>query len=380
MSSVVELSSSLREACAALDPALLSGDAARVVAEELARTEKVLGGLRARLGLRVANSGAVGPRGDAVDWLARISGMSRGGAKALIDMAKGLDGSPGTAAALESGELSLDQAREIVATVKECPDSEADMVRRARTTGLTGLREEGRRLRARAVPPEELLEKQRAARETRTWVDALGMVCILTKFSPDVGVGLVNRLQVETDRVHKEAKREGSTESRSAHMADALASMMAGGGKRHALVADLNLVCDIRAWMRGHAHDGEVCHIIGGGPIPVDVLRKLAENAFLKVVLHDGVDIRTVSHLGRYRQAELRTALELGAPPDFLGARCSQAGCDRRDHLQWDHLDPVANNGPTSFANLDGKCPTDHEAKTERDRAAGLLGPKRAPP
>jgi hypothetical protein len=67
------------------------------------------------------------------------------------------------------------------------------------------------------------------------------------------------------------------------------------------------------------------------------------------------------------------TALELGAPPDFDGVVCTGIGCDRTYHLQWDHDDPVANGGMTSFENLKPLCPPDHFAKTERDRKAGLL-------
>jgi HNH endonuclease len=70
--------------------------------------------------------------------------------------------------------------------------------------------------------------------------------------------------------------------------------------------------------------------------------------------------------------------LDLGAAPSFEGAVCSREGCGRRYHLEWDHLDPVANGGTTSFENLDGKCGPHHDEKTERDRKAGLLG--RAPP
>jgi hypothetical protein len=50
--------------------------------------------------------------------------------------------------------------------------------------------------------------------------------------------------------------------------------------------------------------------------------------------------------------------------------------------LEWDHDDPVANDGLTSYENLVARCKPDHWAKTERDRKAGLLRPgrKRAPP
>jgi 5-methylcytosine-specific restriction endonuclease McrA len=73
----------------------------------------------------------------------------------------------------------------------------------------------------------------------------------------------------------------------------------------------------------------------------------------------------------------LRTALELGGPPDFNGNVCAAPGCDRRYHLQRDHIDPVANDGPTSYANNQMLCPPDHRIKTEHDRKAGLLRRKK---
>ena len=76
--------------------------------------------------------------------------------------------------------------------------------------------------------------------------------------------------------------------------------------------ADLVIVCDLEAWRRGHAHDGEPCHIIGGGPIPVSLAKELGQDAFLKAVLHTGTELHTIAHFGRRWPAKLRTALELG--------------------------------------------------------------------
>ena len=61
---------------------------------------------------------------------------------------------------------------------------------------------------------------------------------------------------------------------------------------------------------------------------------------------------------------------------------CVEDGCDRRYGLEWDHDDPVANDGLTSYENLVARCKPDHRAKTERDRSAGKLRSRaeRAPP
>jgi hypothetical protein len=106
-------------------------------------------------------------------------------------------------------------------------------------------------------------------------------------------------------------------------------------------------------------------------------VRRLEQDAFLKAVLHDGVDVQTVAHFGRHRPAHLETALRLGAPPDFDGIECSELGCERKYGLEFDHVDPCANGGPTSLANLKPECKPHHWNKTERDREAGLLGGNR---
>jgi len=118
---------------------------------------------------------------------------------------------------------------------------------------------------------------------------------------------------------------------------------------------------------------------VGGGPVTVGFARDLAEDAFLKALTHDGVRIQTVAHFGRHIPVELRTALELGGPPDFDGVICSEPGCGRRYGLEWDHVDPVAHNGATSYDNLQPHCKPHHWQKTERDRQAGLFEPGQSP-
>jgi hypothetical protein len=161
--------------------------------------------------------------------------------------------------------------------------------------------------------------------------------------------------------------------------ADAVAKLILDGDAAKTTSAELVLVCDIAAFQRGHAHRGEVCHVIGAGPVPVSVAWDLAQEVFIKAVLHDGVEIGTVAHYGRHINATLRTALGLGHPPDFDGAVCVEAGCDRRYNLEWDHVDPVAHHGPTSFDNLQPRCRPCHREKTRRDRQAGLLDPDNGP-
>ncbi len=271
--------------------------------------------------------------------------------------------------ALVAGEVSLAQASEIASV----PEHEVELLEMAGRSSLAASQEEARNRRPATIPPEELHAQRQGAREFVHSKDRLGMTCFRGALSPEVGVPFANRMDAETDRVRRAARREGREVTRAQCAADAFERLVNTKGKGKARAPDMVIVTDLRAYRRGHAHPGEVSHIVGGGPIPVRIARELAKDTFLKVVLHDGVQIHTVKRFGRYRPAELGTALQLGAPPDFDGVTCAELGCDRRYSLQFDHVDPVANHGPTSAANLEPLCVPHHREKTERDREAGLL-------
>jgi hypothetical protein len=375
-----QLAERLSAALVEFEPGRYSGADCAQLAELLATTAKACETASVRAAARAAECGADRSRGDAspAEWLARVGGSTSGQAKTALETIKKIEECPATKTALCAGQVSLAQAGEIASV----PGHEAELLAVARSSGLGAVKDAARKRRLEGMDPEALSAKQHAAREFVHWKDHLGMIRFRGALPPSVGVSLVNRLDAETDRECRAARREGRFESRAAHAADAFVRMQEGAGKGKSRGADLVIVQDLMAYRRGHAHPGEVSHLIGGGPIPVRLARRLAKDTFLKVVLHDGVNIHTVAHFGRYRPAELDTALELGAPPDFDGVTCADVGCDRRYGLQWDHEDPVANGGVTRHDNLQPLCYDHHTQKTERDRKAGRLrGRKeRAPP
>jgi len=399
--SPVQLVKALRAALLSFQPEMYSGDDCAVLVEELAAVEKVSAAARVRAAARAGHCGAHRERGfaEVSDWMARATGSTAGSAKAALETVAALKSQPEAKAALDAGELSFAQARELVKTEAAVPGSTAGLLDVAKSESFRTLKERARDRRLRAIDPEELHALQHAAMHHRTWINALGNVAYSGELPPELGILFKNQLDAETDRLwlkaYQHAKRqgaggltdpsgacpnEGKEVRRSALAAQALVRKIEnGGGKGKASRADLVIVCDLRAYRRGHAHDGELCHIVGGGPIPVSLAKELSRDAFLKTVLHNGTDIHTVAHFGRRCPAVLRTALELGAPPDFNGTVCAAAGCDRTYHLQHDHIDPVANGGLTSYTNNQPLCPRDHRIKTELDRKAGLLRGNKPP-
>jgi hypothetical protein len=325
---------------------------------------------KVRAAARAADCGAHRGFGDATDWLARISGTSGGQARHMLDTAAALRDCLETKEAVEAGELSLAQGAEIARTEATCPGTESELVGLAKSSGLGVLKDKARSRRLKATDVEELHRRQTAAREVRHWIDGQGMVRLAGALPPAVGVPIVNRLEAETDRIRKAARRQGSDEPRAAHAADALVKTLADKGKGKADRADMVLVYDRTAALRGEENEGSA-HVVGGGPIPPSVAKRQAERSFVKAVIHDGKRIKTVKHVGRNLPAELRTALELGHPPEFNGLICID--CGKTYGLERDHVDPVANGGLTAYDNLRGRCWDCHQKKTEADRRAGLL-------
>jgi len=130
--------------------------------------------------------------------------------------------------------------------------------------GPGAVRTEARKRRVGAIDRDELRAEQWRRRAVRHWRADIGMVCGRFSLPPEVGVSFVNRLDAETDRVRREARGSGSTDSRDAHAPDAFMRMVNGEGAG-ASRTDLVLVCDLSAYRRGHSHEGEVSHMVGAG-------------------------------------------------------------------------------------------------------------------
>ena len=248
----------LRHGLALLDPALMSGEDCRLLAEELALTTKACAAAGARAATRAASCGAHRQAGfrDADQWLARASGTTATEAAGAIEVANSLENCPATKAALVNGSLSLTQAREITRTEAARPGSEAELARLATTSDLKTLRDAARKRRLESFDVNDLHARQHNAREFRHWIDDLGMVRIGGALPPEVGVPFVNRLDAETDRIRRQSRREGSTANYAAHAADAFAGVVEGKADTGAGRTDLVLVCDYQAWLRGHGHRG----------------------------------------------------------------------------------------------------------------------------
>ena len=133
-----------------------------------------------------------------------------------------------------------------------------------------------------------------------------------------------------------------------------------GGGSANRHGRRSSAGSSLQALRRGSLEPGESCEIPGVGPVPLAVARELFGDCFLKFVISDGVDIRSVVHYGRVIPAHLKTALQ------FRDRCCVVPGCGRTFGLEYDHLVEFAKGGPTSLDNLARVCRPHHAMKTHK--------------
>ena len=108
-----------------------------------------------------------------------------------------------------------------------------------------------------------------------------------------------------------------------------------------------------------------VCEIVGHGPIPAEVARRLLCGADIsRIILRGGSEVLDVGMRHRLATGAQRRGIIAAA-----GGRCEFAGCDAPHHwCEVHHLDPFnpkASTGPTDLANLALVCSRHHHALHE---------------
>ena len=354
----------LEKGNADLEPELLDAGSARELLALCARGEKLFAYAKTALARRV----------DDATEVARASGTSVGKAKVVVETAKALRDSDVLNDALAGGDVSVDQASEIVKAERAKPGSADELIRIAKHESFLVLKEKSRRVVLESEQQRGLTERQRDERGARSYSDDLGMLNIHLRMTPGIGTAITNRAEAEARRLQREAKAEGRSEPFERHLCDAYGAMLSGAGtkakpRRPELVVLVSYEVIQRGWK--DVREGESCKIPGVGPVSPEFAKEIAADAFLTGLFYDGKDLRNIKSWTREKPAELLRALQLGSPPDFDGIKC--ADCGNRFRNEDDHVEPHCGGNPTSLDNLQPRCYSCHKAKTDRDRKAGKL-------
>jgi hypothetical protein len=305
----------------------------------------------------------------AAQYVAKVSGTTITAAEQTIKTAKQLGDLDATDRALRAGALSASQANLIAEAAAADPSAEAELLATARRNQIKGLKQQCERVKAAASrDAEQRYERARRERSFRHWaasdvegrIDVRGPIDLTSR----IAVAL-EPYEAELFDAHRTAQPD-EWERHDALMFDALVAMAdASAGVPTAPVsapkATVVVRVDHTVFTSGETEPGDVCEIVGIGPIPGTLAQRLADDAFLKALITDGVDVLGVSHLGRTIPAHLRTAL------DELFPECSLEGCNVAWGLEIDHNLPVERAGPTALWNLNKLCPYHHHEKHRRD-------------
>ena len=363
---VVELRERLQAIVAGLDPDVLDPAEAERLVGGFATIEHVAAAGKALVARRVADSGRwqrSGERSEA-DWLAKQTGESVGAARAALDTAKKVKELGATNDALRKGALSPAQAEAIASAAAADPGAEQGLLGMAGNAPLTKLRDECTRVRAAAIPdPEERRKRIHKSRFFRRWTDAEGARHGHYKLTPENAAVIEGAIKSYAEAAFNQARKEGRHKPSEAYDADGLVAMAADRAAgtteqpKRAKTETIVLV-NAESLRRGTTQPGESCEIAGIGPVSVETARKLLGDSILKLVIRDGIDIRTVVHLGRHPNAFQRTAIVVRDT-----GRCVRPTC-RCMVAEIDHTTDWADTKQTTLDQLAGLCHHDHDLKT----------------
>jgi hypothetical protein len=368
---VVRVREELAELVGSFDvAALLPTDAKRLV-EETAMIARLSHTLQAEAAAKVAESGTWVGKGDRnkEDWLARTTGTTTGDAAGVFATGEALGSLPKVASAARRGALSPAQLKEVAGAASVAPDAEERLLLAAERGSLSELREACKRARAAADPdPEATHARIHANRSARKHTEVDGTQVITLRGTGAQLGPMWERARHEADRIFREARAEGRREPAEAYLLDAFDRLTRGGGaRRPAAGADAKIIfrVDWDAFERGEAAPGELCELVGTGPVPVSAVRAAAREAFIAAVVAAGKDIRRVVHLGRRPTALQNTYLQ------WVNPTCVIRGCTRTARLEAHHVVEWATSHVTVADDLARGCEHHHDLLS----AGWRLGP-----
>ncbi len=365
----------LREIASRIDVEVIDGKSAAELVRISEDARRLIDGLRTSAIGRVGTTEAwrVGGSKNSAEWVALHTGTPIYEAQAVVILADQLRHLPQTVEAMNAGKLSTAQAVEVARGATAEPHAEERLLNLAKSSTVRTLRDEASRVIAAATDEVERHKRIHKNRCLKTWTDQDGAFNLKARMTVANGALVMAALTPFQDEIFKAARKSGEYATPEAYAADALmalcekASHKASGSEACANATEtrssrpnavINIRVDIDALKRGHTEHGEICEIAGVGPIPVATATEYLGEAFLKLLVVDGVDIKTVAHMGRAIPAPLRTAVE---ERDRV---CQVPTCDMTIGLEIDHIKPFAEGGPASVENLVRLCKRHHLQKT----------------
>ncbi|MFD1213531.1 DUF222 domain-containing protein [Arthrobacter sp. GCM10027362] len=298
--------------------------------------------------------------------LASLLRIPEGTARARLERARDLCiGLPATLTALESGEITGDQAaviadRAATLPVPSRPVFEAALLPDAMKMGLPPLRRKARRLAERLAPEPLAVRRARAAADRRVELtpESDGMAFLGALLPAETAHAVYSRIT----RAAKSLQGPGETRTLAQLRADVLADLLVDGGM------DTGPAAGIRAEVMVTVPvftllglDEEPAELEGYGPVPAAVARVLCANApsFHRVLTHPETGVRLSWGRTTYRVPKGLARVVRHRHPvcTFAGCRHGAGTCEL------DHTVAFADGGETALDNLGPTCKHHHRLK-----------------
>jgi hypothetical protein len=396
------------EALSRLDPNILVHTQPIKAMDLLVRTANKVSAAKMAVAARVADTGGWTGQGHRtkVDWLAAICGITYSEARRILDTADKLQDLPEVRDAIAKGDLSDDQAQAVTRGAHAQPDQAGEMVDKAKTSTMRQLNDAANDAEAAAAGPDRQEQARRRAHQNRSahaYYNGQEGKMVITD-SVDRIAQMMAAINDDADTRYAQHRKTGEHQPPNWYRADAAFDRLtrdntadtdadsntrdgqadanpssenpadrtaaAGGDAESAgtrkssggVGAEVVVILDLNLLRQDDTADADAtgsCKIKDVGPVSPALARQwIMSDAFLKVVLTDGVDIQQVWHGGRHVSAEQKTALMV------RDQSCVVPGCGRTFDLEMDHIDPFADGGATAFWNLRRPCTHHHRMRT----------------
>jgi hypothetical protein len=291
---------------------------------------------------------------DLAEWLAAKLSISKWAARRWINAAHVLPTLPLICEALDTGTLSLDKVVELCRFAT--PETEEKLITWARRVTVTGVRR--RADLANRTPLEEVVDADRSRYLTYWWFDDGRRLGIEGAMPADTGAVVAKALDRLADRApdivdddEDPIPPEGTLDAR---RADALVALASASIAEDSDPDRATVV--VHAELAALAGDEGGCELEQGPVIHPETARRLACDARLQVVVHDGAGGPIgAGHTSRTTPAWLKRLLR------HRDGGCTFPGCESKRFLHAHHIVHWIWDGPTDLDNLMLVCSSHHK-------------------
>lgn len=281
-------------------------------------------------------------------WLADVCGIEISTARTQVRVARAMRTFPALDEAMATGDISYAKARVLVPALTA--DNADALLSIAVSTPAGKLGAAIAAWSQRNEDPDTIRHRQHEARALSWRTDPDGTVVITARLTPETAAAVCAVIDTHVTRNHAPAGA-----SLAQQRADALAAIVtstdsSGGG--NFVAAEVVI----------HVREGGNT-LTDGTPLSDHAVARLLPDAFVSLLIHDTqrqpID---ASPRRRFPTRRQRRVTDEACP------ECAWPGCHATTFIQYDHIHPYAQGGPTTLTNLQRLCGPHNRAK-ERARA-----------